>query len=294
MDKQIICLDATTDFMVGKYVSASELEQYLNIPCKIKAGVFILCMKGYIHSTINQWEYITTQFNVITLTPNSYIQIHDMSDDMLIYFAAFSSDFMCYANFLKSTMGSLVSIYRHPVIPISQNIANLITSFYDLLYRYAAYPYIQNNREMIKAIFTMCSQGIVELYENNKLLEKRELTRFVEIYHDFLNLALKYYTTEHNVAFYANQLGLTPSYFSTCIKKAIGRAPFEVLTQIIIIDAKTLLKGTNLEIKYIAMNLGFSNISFFNKFFRQHVGTTPQEYRGKVYTYFSYQKDNLE
>ena len=42
MDEQIICLDSPTDFMVGKYVSADELKHLMNVPCKIKAGVFIL------------------------------------------------------------------------------------------------------------------------------------------------------------------------------------------------------------------------------------------------------------
>ena len=89
---------------------------------------------------------------------------------------------------------------------------------------------------------------------------------------------LQYYTTERNVTFYADRLGLTLSYFSTCIKKAIGQTPLEVLTQIIIIDAKVQLKGTNQEIKNIAMELGFTNLSFFNKFFRHHVGITPVSY----------------
>ena len=291
MDEQIICLDSPTDFMVGKYVSADELKHLMNVPCKIKAGVFILCMEGYVCSTINLAEYKTTKSNIITLTPNSYIQVHEMSDDILIYFAAFSSDFMSYANFLRSTMSCLSIIYRHPVIPISQKISNLIASFYELFYQYAVYPNISNNKEMIKAIFTMCSQGIIELYDSNHFLEKQELNRYTEIYQDFINLALQYYTTERNVTFYADRLGLTLSYFSTCIKKAIGQTPLEVLTQIIIIDAKVQLKGTNQEIKNIAMELGFTNLSFFNKFFRHHVGITPQEYRGKLYTYSNYQKD---
>ena len=64
----------------------------------------------------------------------------------------------------------------------------------------------------------------------------------------------------------------------------------KILTQTIIIDAKAQLKGTNREIKNIAMDLGFNNLSFFNKFFRRNVGMTPQEYRGKSYTYSCYQK----
>lgn len=290
MDKQFLCLDSPTDFMVGKYISADELKEFINIPCKIKAGGFILCMEGQIRSTINMSELTTSKLNVVTLLPNSRIQIHEISPDILIYFIAFSFDFMCYANFIKSTMGYLLMIYRYPIIKISQNRANLITNFYELLYQYAVYPDILNNKEMIKAIFMMCSQGIIEIYSKIYPLEKQELTRPLQIYQEFLNMVLRYYTKEHNVSFYAEKLGLTFSYFSTSIKKAIGETPQEILTQTIIIDAKAQLKGTNREIKNIAMDLGFNNLSFFNKFFRRNVGMTPQEYRGKSYTYSCYQK----
>lgn len=78
MDKQFLCLDSPTDFMVGKYISADELKEFINIPCKIKAGVFILCMEGQIRSTINMSELTTSKLNVVTLLPNSRIQIRDI------------------------------------------------------------------------------------------------------------------------------------------------------------------------------------------------------------------------
>lgn len=283
-------IDSPTDFMIGKYISAFELKQYINVPLKIKAGVFILCMKGYTRVTINMSEYTIPQLNVTTLVPNSYIQVHEISDDLLLYFIAFSSDFISHINLIKSTMNCLSTMYRNPVLPISQNVGNLMVSIYDLLLPSIAYPGLMSNREMIKAVFTMCNQGIIELYTNNILLQKQEINRFIEIYQDFMNLALKHYTVEHSVSFYADKLGLTHSYFSTSIKKAIGRSPLEVITQMLLTDAKAQLRGTSREIKNIAIDLGFNNLSFFNKFFRQHIGMTPQEYRGKLYTYSTNQK----
>ena len=48
---------------------------------------------------------------------------------------------------------------------------------------------------------------------------------------------------------------------------------------IITMDAKAQLRSTDLTVKEIAFSLGFNNLSFFNKYFRQHTGMTPQEYR---------------
>lgn len=285
MDQQINELDASTDIMVGRYTSADELKQYLGTSFKVKAAAFLLCTKGTIRCNINTIEYTIEQYNVVTLLPNSFMQVHEISEHVQVYYVAFSSDFMGHINFVRSMMNCISHIYKKPIVPIPQNTARLFDDCYDILFRYAAYPNTLNNKEMVKAIFMMCSQGIVELYQKSEKLNKHELNRDTEIYQEFMHLLLKYYTTQHNVSFYAEQLGLTPSYFSTSIRKATGKKPLEVIVQTLITDAKAQLKGTNLEIKNIAIGLGFSNLSFFNKFFRQHVGMTPQEYRGKNYTY---------
>lgn len=62
--------------------------------------------------------------------------------------------------------------------------------------------------------------------------------------------------------------------------KAVGNTPLEVIASVILMDAKSRLKSSNEPVKNIALSLGFNNISFFNKFFKQHTGVTPQEYRG--------------
>lgn len=44
-------------------------------------------------------------------------------------------------------------------------------------------------------------------------------------------------------------------------------------------DAKSQLRAGNTQIKDIAMSLGFNNAAFFTKFFKRHVGMTPQQFR---------------
>ena len=53
----------------------------------------------------------------------------------------------------------------------------------------------------------------------------------------------------------------------------------EIISSILIMDAKAQLRETVLSVKEIAYSLGFTNLSFFNKYFRQHTGLTPREYR---------------
>ena len=61
---------------------------------------------------------------------------------------------------------------------------------------------------------------------------------------------------------------------------ALGdRTAGDIIAEAILTDAKSQLKITNTQIKEIALNLGFDNVAFFNRFFKAHVGVTPKAYR---------------
>lgn len=91
---------------------------------------------------------------------------------------------------------------------------------------------------------------------------------------------MKYYTVHHGASFYADSWDLVCLIFVQRSKKAAGNTPLEVIASVILMDAKSRLKSGNEPVKNIALSLGFNNISFFNKFFKQHTGITPHEYRG--------------
>ena len=139
----------------------------------------------------------------------------------------------------------------------------------------------RENKEIVKAVLTMFIQGATEIYklQNNWYLSSQ--SRKYEIYQEFLKLVMKHYTIHHGTSFYADELGLSLPHFCSTIKKAAGNTPLEVIASVILMEAKSRLKSTDEPVKNIALSLGFNNISFFNKFFKQHTGITPQEYRGR-------------
>ncbi|WP_196048231.1 helix-turn-helix domain-containing protein, partial [Parabacteroides distasonis] len=48
-----------------------------------------------------------------------------------------------------------------------------------------------------------------------------------------------------------------------------------------VLEAKALLSSSTLSIQEISDRLNFTNQSFFGKYFKQHVGISPTEYRKK-------------
>ena len=57
------------------------------------------------------------------------------------------------------------------------------------------------------------------------------------------------------------------------------RTPYEWINSYVTRELRVLLKNTNMNIKEIAEALNFPNQSFLGKFFKEHVGMSPSEYR---------------
>ncbi|MDR6843432.1 helix-turn-helix domain-containing protein [Flavobacterium granuli] len=82
-----------------------------------------------------------------------------------------------------------------------------------------------------------------------------------------------------SVAYYAGELNLSANYFGDLIKKETGKSAQEYIQNKIIEIAKDKIFGTSKTINEVAYELGFKYPQHFTRFFKQHVGNTPNEYR---------------
>lgn len=279
MDDNIPKFDIPLDFIVGDSITGEILNQYGRFPCKIKAGTFILCTEGTARATVNLTEFTIKKHDFITLPPGCFIQIHEVSDDIKLSFAGFSSKFVSEINYIKTITNYLPVIFDNPIMSLPENMSSLYHQAFNLLINAYAMPKTIENKEILKAVFTVFIQGVIELYKNHTPYNNAPVTRNMEICREFVQLAMENYTKEHSVSYYAKRLNITLQHFCYVIKKVSGRTALDILSNIIIMDAKAQLKSTDLPVKKIAFALGFDNLSFFNKYFRQHVGMTPREYR---------------
>ncbi len=95
----------------------------------------------------------------------------------------------------------------------------------------------------------------------------------------FLSLVNDNYRTQHRLEFYANQMCLTPKYLSATTKQVTGHTASQWINIFLIGEAQNLLTNSTMSVAEIADTLGFSNQSFFGKFFKRHTGKSPLAYR---------------
>ena len=79
----------------------------------------------------------------------------------------------------------------------------------------------------------------------------------------------------------AKEVNLTRYHFCRVFKSLTGQTPVEYINYYRINQALRLLKDENLKITDIAFDLGFNNLSYFVKKFKEYKNCTPSEYRRK-------------
>lgn len=76
----------------------------------------------------------------------------------------------------------------------------------------------------------------------------------------------------------AEKFGFVPSYLSSIFKSYFGLSLSDYVIMLRINEAKELLKNSNLKVKEIAEQVGYSDPLYFSKAFKKIVGMSPKEY----------------
>ena len=77
----------------------------------------------------------------------------------------------------------------------------------------------------------------------------------------------------------ARHVAITERYLTHCFHQELGITPMIYLNRYRVKQAKLLLEQGKQNITEVAMDVGFSDCSYFNRVFRQEVGITPGAYQ---------------
>ena len=78
---------------------------------------------------------------------------------------------------------------------------------------------------------------------------------------------------------YAEKLSITPNYLNSLVKEVLGKPAGIVIRNRVILEAKRLLSHSDLTVRQISLELGFTDNSHFGKYFKKSTGFTPDNYR---------------
>jgi two-component system response regulator YesN len=87
-----------------------------------------------------------------------------------------------------------------------------------------------------------------------------------------------HYTEDITLEVLAEQVNISPQYFSKLIKKTTGFNFTDWLSMLRVKRAKELLTNSNLTVKEVCFMVGYKDPNYFSRIFKKRIGITPSEY----------------
>ncbi len=251
-------------------------------PRRMQSLFLALCTNGRARYFVDSVEHVVEAGDIIIINPGRVTYDCTMSPDCRGI--GIIIDYEFFKEIIKSVheLSALFLFARnHPVFRMPSHRAHFIAETFARMKAKMDEESNHFRREMVQSLFlTMVYELCNEIYNVQSGNDERH-TRAEEIFTQFILLVEKNFRTERRVSWYSEQLCISPKYLSETVKTVSKRTPNDWIDSYVTIELRMLFRNTQKSIKEIAQDLNFSNQSFLGKYFKEHVGMSPSEYRRK-------------
>jgi len=135
-------------------------------------------------------------------------------------------------------------------------------------------------QRMLTAYFTVLLTYLSRLYTEQ--FTGNDITADKQLLKQFQRKIDECFPQFHEVSDYASMLHISAGHLSEVVKSQSGKPAIKHIHDRLVLEARRLLFHTNNSLKDISFNLGFTDASYFNRFFKRETGETPAGYRSQI------------
>lgn len=252
-------------------------------PCRIDAITALVCMGGEMDCSVNLRHYHVGGDMILVNFPDDIIQIH-RAEALEAYAILISSEFLNELEIdFKRRSDFWLDIRQNAVCLLPHADIVTLKPYYSLLSDSIG-KLCAETPEVIRGLVQAFSYTVISLMRLYRQEEEEEETgagmnRNKQLFNKFMALLKLYHARARGVKFYADKLCLTPNYLSGVIREYTGKTATEWVNEYVILEARSMLRNSDMSVSEIAYKLHFPSQSAFGKYFRQHVGVSPRQYR---------------
>lgn len=274
------------DFMICD-ISYDKAFEKLSHPCKFDGFLAVFCLDGELDMDLNLTTYHIRRNSFMVSIPAQIIRIDHAYEDshkFHCFLVAVSREFLSSIAFDFSHLFSEgIKLLDNPVVTLSDGEIELLGSFIRMAYKVMESDIIQK-QAVIGPLVSSVYNVIADIWTKNvnsktPALASSSSLRSKVLLEQFLRLLADNYREHRNLDFYAGRLGVTAKYLSKVVKAMTGKSAAQWIDSYVVLEAKNLLKHSDMNIKEIVVKMNFISQSVFYKFFKTHTGMTPTQYR---------------
>ena len=264
--------------------SASEMEIF-RFPSRLNALIIGVGTEGETSLTSNLQEFRLKKDSLFIFSPKHILQVQS-NNRFKAHLIVIAPDFLKRINIdTKRMMPLFLQFGSLPCMELTHAESQSLRSFISMVEQELKGSETGFSSEIIGGLIAATIYKVGDIL-THYLTEHPEVdspihTRAEEYFRQFTELLGEHYKHERSVGFYARQLCITPKYLTTLIKRISGKSVSEWIDNYVILEAKTLLKYSNMSVQEIAYYLNFPNQSFFGSYFKRNAGMSPSQYKAK-------------
>ncbi|WDF45896.1 helix-turn-helix transcriptional regulator [Chryseobacterium sp. KACC 21268] len=182
-----------------------------------------------------------------------------------------------FENLLSSLRFSALFYQNQPVVDLSNPFFQSILYEFHCIKREmeASNVFWEMVQKRCEVIGLMISKAVEQSFKDYEAVHSNPVIS------RFLNLIDLNFKEERSVSFYADKLHISANYLNIISKKSLNTSASSLIQNRILLEAKRLLKVSEMSVKDIVYNLGFYDHASFSKFFRSNTGMTPTQFKEK-------------
>lgn len=268
-------------------VNTSSQMQLFRFPCRIDAIIIGIGTEGEAKVSLNLHEYCLRKDSLFVFGPKNIIEAHKSeSDNFKCHVLIIAPEFLRNLNIdTKHMMPLFLKVASHPYLSLTPEESRTLRNFIALIDQETRGKKTEYATDIVSSLIAATIYKVGDIL-GNYLSEHPEMespvhNRAESYFKQFTQLLGEHYRRERSVGFYARQLCITPKYLTTLIKHISGKSVSDWIDSYVTLEAKTLLKYSNMSVQEIAYYLNFPNQSFFGSYFKRNTGMSPSQYKAK-------------
>ena len=247
------------------------------VPVRLNYIHIQLCIQGSLSMQVNLRDVSLGQNQVLIGTPGDLCVFRAATEDVRFLNIAIKNPAFFDMAPKEMTIDLRKMLIENPVFCLSSTDAEAFLGIYKNLGQKMAEPDFPYKEELIHgylSVMSVYARGWIRSSPQSSSSE----TRQEELFNRFMDELNLHFREEHEIAYYADKLCITPKYMSQLIHQASGKFASEWIRDHIVLEAKALLKSGKYTVLQVSEILNFPNPSFFSQYFKRNVGCTPKQY----------------
>jgi AraC-like DNA-binding protein len=257
-------------------------KSHMSQPFRTDSYWVLLVMEDSLTIQLNGEERVVKENDLLIIPPHVVRQANGETNNCKAACVAFTPDFLLGTGLSQRYIDLFDFLFNNGGMHMqlaaedASRFMTVITMLREKNFAEGDHPF---TAEVVRHFFNVFQFELAGLYHKYSNQKKTVHDHKEELLWRFLALLSKHVKTERSLQFYANRLFVTPKYLTQTVKKLSGKTAGEYIDDLVIVEAKNLLRDPSLTIAQVADMMYFSDQFFFSKFFKRYTGITPSEYR---------------